>query len=120
MINNNPNKYQQSSTSRNNFNNKKPNNPLTAQKEQEAEKTFDMMGCLVHLCGFLGLCFVLTFLIINTGSAKVPVILIPLIKLILLISLGNETFCIVVGIFLLAIYGICYLLFKDKYFKKDD
>ena len=107
------NKYQQSVQSKNGLPQKKQ------QVNQEVSDGNDLLKeILVHLSGFLGICFLLSG-IISDGD-KVPVIIIPLIKIILFFVGGNQTLCCIVGVVLLLIYGVCYLLYKDKYFKKDN
>ena len=119
MINNSQNnkfsnRYQQSPQS----------NKWAAPKKQQAKvnqevssESDGMKGCLVHLCGFLGICFLVSGIV--SEGMRVPVLIIPFIKIILFLVGGNQTLCCIVGAVLLLFYGACYLLYKDKYFKND-
>jgi hypothetical protein len=109
------NKYQQSATA----------NKWSAQKKQAAnsnkeidEDSNSLKGCLVHLCGLLGFCFLASGLV--SDGDRVPIIFIPVIKAILFLFFGNQTLCLILGAVLLLIYGIFYFLYKDIYFKKDE
>ena len=105
-----PNKYQQSATA----------NKWSAQKKQVAnidEEPNPLKGCLIHFCGFFGICSLLAGIV--SDGEKISVLLIPILKAILFLFWGNQTLCLIVGVVLLLIYGVCYLLYKDIYFKKD-
>ena len=100
-------------------------NKLSAQKKQPAkvnqvvdEEPNLFKYLLVHGCGFFGFCFVLAGMV--KDGDRVPVLIIPILKAILFFFLGNQTLCCIVGVVLLLVYGVIYLLYKDKYFKKDE
>ena len=104
------NKYQQSVQSKNGL----PQKNQQANDNQEIADGDVLKGCAIHLCGIFGFCFLAAGIVYD--GAKVPIIIIPVIKFILFFVGGNQTLCCIVGVVLLLIYGVFYLLYKDKYF----